>query len=196
MKLKLLKLGWKFSIFIQYYRWWSKLYRFLFQRKYVDYYMQYSDIDSLIEAMSVLSYRKDKAKELWDVCSHPGWVQFCIFDIQNQSILPIKQPDGPMDCDEFAIFAANAYENKAAFTYPLSIAYIKEDGKVSGHMVCVIHDLISNKYAHISNWGYFDGFDSRNDVINNVLGTKQLIGWCAWDKETLKPMKYSNSVSK
>lgn len=201
MKLWLLKIGWKISIFSRWYKYWSKFYRWLYQK---DLVLKQHDIRSfkrtsieeVMEVINSIEYKADGPKELWDVCARPMWLE-CVYR-QKDLGLPIEK--GPMDCDEFAVWAANVYDNGLPrdrnFNRLLSVAYLKDGKKVGGHMVCVIYYPETNTFAHVGNWGYRDGFESLLDVINDILKefNSTLIGWCLWDQHTLSPLKYSTKL--
>lgn len=183
--MKLLKLGYKIAMYSRYYSLWSKLYRFLFQRKYKKVKLkQYNTLESIEKLFSKLSWKKDGIKELWDSIGTPEWVQYCLDEIEKTG----KQPQGSLDCDDFSCYAANAYILRCnEIAYLMSIAYKKlPTKKISGHMICVIKRK-NGTYAHISNWGLFYGFKSLEDVVDDIIkNDKQLIGYSLIEPKRLK----------
>lgn len=190
MKLKLIKFFLKFAIKIKYYKRWSKLYNFLFMRKYKNIKIEKkSSLKEIESDLFKLSYRKDGWKELWDVCASPQYVQHCLNEVKAGR----KQPSGPLDCDEFSRYCRNIVPNKY-LPHLLSVIYQRLDKSIGGHMVCVVSDLDdTNKLEmfHISNWGLYGPYSSTKDVIQSILKDNTLIGACIYSKE-LDPLVWEN----
>lgn len=87
------------------YMWWSRLYRIIWEFKYRDVPVKaYRTIEELAGVMENCLYVSDGPKQLGDAISYPGTVQHLI-DINA----------GIGDCDEFAIYIANALEKSSTY---------------------------------------------------------------------------------
>jgi hypothetical protein len=172
---------------------WSKVYRFLFQRKYKNIVLQtglsYSEAN---EKVNTLNWRPDKARELWDSCSSPQWVQYCI----DTKVLTGVQPEGPLDCDDFAVWLANVvdpiYEPRI-----LSFSWANKRYKLKGHAVCVCR-LKNGKLIHIGNWGISKIFNNLTDLCEDMLtksDNKYPIGWALFNKRLCK-LSYGRNLPK
>lgn len=190
--MKLLKLGYKLIMHSRYYFVWSKLYRFLFQRKYKHVKLKhYSILENIDKLFLKLQWRKDGFKELWDSIGSANWVQYCLDEIEGGH----PQPKGALDCDDFSNYAANVYmPHWGEEVYLCSIGYKKSDKKISGHMICVVKRE-NGTYSHLSNWGLFNGFEDIQSVIKDILkNDKQLIGYSLIDPKRLKLLSCKTSL--
>lgn len=182
----------------RYYKFWSKIYRFFRQRKYksvpLERIKSYQYLDSRFDQ---LTYSADSWKELWDVCSSPNWVQYCLNEIDSEN----PQPKGPMDCDEFAIWAANVLQGKkkncTISTQLLSVAYKTKTGKISGHMVCLVEcfypDTGDILYDHVGNWGVYEDYEDIESIVSEICSEHTLIGYSLMDPQTLALKKVRTS---
>ena len=144
-------------------RYWSRLYRLIWDRKYVGTPLAtYRTIPEIVSAISPLVWVADGWRELWDATASPQRVQWLI----NHGNVKIG------DCDEFAIYLVNvicrsldlgllqtwpAYD---AFLAPvdarfLTVTWICPGGKTNGHNVCLI-EWIDNDHGYDSFYSYMD----------------------------------------
>ena len=144
-------------------RLWSKFYQFLFLRKYSSVKLSaYLHPPAAQSSMNMLQWKPDGWKELKDVIVSAEYVQAQVNRTQNHQ----PQLPGPLDCDDFAIWASKVvmpYYNP----HVLLVSYIDQDGSLGGHAVCLCHD--SNKFFHIGNWGHSIRFYRERDVINDIF---------------------------
>jgi hypothetical protein len=195
--MKLLKFGYKILMHSRYYKIWSKLYRFLFERKYKNYGVKYKqNINDLEKEIMKIKWTADGPKQLWDTVSFPGKGQYFLDEINAGQI----QPKGSFDCDDFASYTYAAHDVSLFLSskYLLSIGYKKSNGKISGHMVYVFRDLVTNEYMHLSNWGLFRGFSSIEEIVLNILSEdKTLIGYSLFANPwTLKLLLCKTEIKK
>lgn len=174
-----------YRIALWWWKWWSYTYRFFFNFKYRNIRVKNNRFATDVnEDLKKLVYTLDGPKQLWDACSSPKWVQHCL-DVYY----PGKpQPKGPMDCDEFSVYAANAMATDYN-PHMMTIAYIKPGGKLSGHAICV---YMEGKYLdgaaklyHTSNWGRRGPFVDLGEVVKSVtfeMGS-ELVAWSLLDKK-------------
>jgi hypothetical protein len=171
-------------------RLWSKFYQFLFLRKYSSTKLfAHLHPHEAQSNMNMLQWKPDGWKELKDVIVSAEYVQVQVNRTQtHQSQLP-----GPLDCDDFAIWASKvvmSYYNPRI----LLVSYIKSDDSLGGHAVCLCRD--DNKFFHIGNWGHSIRFYREYDVINDIFkrsNAKKFIGWAILDKN-LKLKKWSRKL--
>lgn len=165
---------------------WAKVYQWLHQRRYLDTSLpkNLTPIEAQIK-MDKLRWRPDKAKEAWDAVGSAGWVQHCLNKIESGK----PQPDGALDCDDFAAWAIKTIGSKY---YPKFFGqgwHAKnrngtDSFKIQGHAVCVIQDE-KGKFFHCGNWGingpYDNLTDASLDIIRRVDGGSAF-AWCLYDK--------------
>ena len=161
------------------WKWWSKLYRLLFNRKYrkikLDENLTYVEASKILEK---LKWTPDKKMQLWDVVSSPEWVQYCLSEVENTKI----QPAGPLDCDEYACWATNCIDPK--FDPRIFCFAWQEDGKLSGHAMCWIQSEDGRHY-HIGNWGLYGPYNSIRPACEAIISHYDQcrpIGWALLDK--------------
>ncbi len=180
MKIKIAKVIYKLAIFSRWYKYWSKLYRFLFQRKHDNIILPlYRDINKLDEQLSRLEYEKDGFKELWDSCGTPQNVQF---KLDNPHLAK-----GALDCDDFAVYAANTYAPKETeFVFLYSVAYTDNNSKFgfSGHMICCVYDVVANTYTGLGNWNMFT-VNSYKELVDYIRDDDDFIGATVFNPKTL-----------
>ena len=153
------------------YRWWSRLYRFIWERKYSNYPLRsYRTFDELAAVIRSCTWVKDGAKQLWDAFSYPGRVQ-CIIDTNAIGGRYIG------DCDEFAVYLANVLEQSATFggfengrftlapwyglmmdsSKILTVEWVDKNGKYGGHNVCLIEWFDTRETSHMDGtFSYMD----------------------------------------
>jgi hypothetical protein len=177
---------------------WAKVYRWLRQRKFKT--VKVPQNLSLIEAqkqMNKLKWRKDTWREAWDSVGAPQWVQHCL----NQLEMGNGQPDGALDCDDFAAWGCRVIAPEfAPYFFGQGWAPI-EDGhigfKTTGHAVCVVQDTETNKLWHCGNWGLVGPFDTLRDVGINISGHHvnrgKPITWCLY-KDDMRLVAMGNGL--
>lgn len=192
------------------YRWWSRLYRLIWEHKYSTVALQsYRNFTDLVAIMRTCVWTADGWKQIWDAFSYPGKVQFII------------NTDGPKpkigDCDEFAIYLANVLEQSSTLgghengrfvldTYEgmmverarvLTVSWVKQDGKYGGHNVCLIdffdlkskhHPLTGPDYYAFMDYDYPNVMqvDLRGvieQVMNKYAPGGTCIAWAIHDKD-------------
>ena len=135
--------------------------------------------------MNQLTWTKDGPRALWDAIGSPHWVQFCL----NQVMAGKEQPEGYLDCDEFAAWAACAVDPKYE-PLGLNVYYHRGgDQGMGGHNVCLVKE--GNHYYHIGNWGKSLPYISLAGVVNSVYGQVAaeggyLVGWALFEPRTLR----------
>ena len=165
------------------WRTWSRVYRFLFNRKYknvvVPRNLSYIRAD---EEMRKLKWSADKLLQLWDVVGGPRWVQHCMNRINEGH----PQPIGALDCDEYACWAAHAIHPKYMPLLFCFCWYDTRDDKIHGHAMCWVKNK-DGKYFHLGNWGMRGPYTNLNDACLEIMnycgaGSKP-IGWALLDKD-------------
>lgn len=154
---------------------WSAIYRFFYHRKYRKVPLS-QDLSAMAasQLMRRLKWTKDGAKELGDAVSSPHWVQHVV----NQVAIQRPQPKGPLDCDDFAIWAAHVMReeyNAKIFTF----AWLGEDDKIHGHAVCLCNYGKASMF-HVGNWGQIMGLRTLEDVCTDMLRRahgKEALAW-------------------
>ena len=86
---------------------WSKAYRVLYHFKYSKATMSKDLSLTEVEAsLKKLRWNPDTWKELWDACGSPQRVQHKLNELANGK----SWPSTALDCDDFAVWAANALD--------------------------------------------------------------------------------------
>jgi hypothetical protein len=183
------------------WKWWSKLYRWLHHRKF--YYIPLEENlkpAQVQNKLHLVKWTKDGPKELWDSCGSPHWVQNVIDEVHAGQ----PQPKGALDCDDFAMWAVHSVGKKYnprifSFTWIGTTLdpYGGEKKKIQGHAMCLIteknriRDPKARLY-HIGNWGKsqyrFSLKGLSTDILKNT-GSTQAVGWALLDKD-LNVLKY------
>jgi len=181
LKIKLTTFFYPFAF--GWWRTWSRVYRFLFNRKYknvvVPRNLSYIRAD---EEMRKLKWSADKLLQLWDVVGSPRWVQHCMNRINEGH----PQPMGALDCDEYSCWAAHAIHPKYMPLLFCFCWYDTRDKKIHGHTMCWIKNK-DGKYFHLGNWGMRGPYTNLNDACLEIMnycgaGSKP-IGWALLDKD-------------
>jgi hypothetical protein len=189
---------------------WSRIYRFLFERKRIKKYRipGYTSLpDGVERTVDRMRWRKDTWVMLFDAVSHPHATL-------GRHLEGLKAGD----CDDISLFAAWAIRDmmRRGFLAPfrfvglLSVPWLDGKGKCGGHNVCVVSyvDPQTNevRWAHVSNWrsGQVQTHDRRNelfadvrDVVRDVLSGPSRdrnctsLGWARADCD-LKLVEYHN----
>jgi hypothetical protein len=193
------------------YSFWSKIYRELYHAKYSDpdsgFYSPLQQELDTVQAqnlMNLVKWTPDGVRELWDAVGSPHWFQHILNMLHEGG----KQPSGSVDCDEFAIWAANSV-SRTVTPHMLSVCWISENPtkkglrfKASGHNVCVCRGVRDGKffYYHIGNWGRSRNFGDVEGVINDVVirankDKNHLIGWALWKPDLTLVVTHKSSKS-
>lgn len=210
MKKFFLKIGAFLALKCRIYYVWSKVYRWLWERKYRGQEIPRYDTCARIEEVTgKMKWRKDTWLMLWDAISLPEATYYRHLH------------DGGSDCDDIALFAINRlyefargndtflfYKENACYLTNLrsfgllSVPWIR-DGKAGGHNVGVFKYSDKDEgwlWAHVSNWyrGQIRyGFKSLPAVVDDVLSGEyesfdikaESVGWAHADL-CLRLMEY------
>jgi len=179
---------------------WSKVYRWLYHGQYADSESaKWSPLRtglSPIQAqnlMNLVRWAPDGKREFWDAIGSPHWFQYALNKVQAGE----KQPRGAMDCDEFAIWAANVVDEEFApriasvvWVNRFQTAGGKTRYRIKGHNVCIVQDRRAGSilYFHIGNWGRSRNFISLEALFADVAkrggaGENFLASWAVWTPE-------------
>lgn len=192
------RLGSFLFIWLRIYSTWSKVYQWLFQRKYRSPLLVlpgFAEITKQLHGGSF--YRADGIKELGDAISHPEYSQWVL----DHGYAPMG-----FDCDDHAIYIVAAANKSMALdrwadssvrsVKFMTVTWIDDKGKLSGHNVALI------EYRHSDWWSTFTYMDydhpqARRILIEDVLedirakyggiGAESL-GWALHD-ENLKVLE-------
>lgn len=186
------KIGW--------YRFWSRLYQRVWHKRYMKGGTKESLVDTGLtpvaaqNLMNLISWRADKFRELFDAFGAPEWFQYNLNIIKAGG----KQKPGAMDCDEYAIWAANSVD-KEYKPEILSVSWVQvgvnSKGryfvKLTGHNVCAVSQYENGiqKFFHIGNWRRSSNFVTRDKLVKDVWSrgsrnTKysRCLGYAFYDK--------------
>ena len=169
---------------------WSGLYRRLYNKKHEKISLEHGlGPRSLQYRFSKLQWKPDGPRQLWDACSSPQYVQ----SIVNRVELGYRQLEGPLDCDEYAVWAANVigaeYRPRV-----LSVMWQDLSGNIHGHSVCLCTDNYNpHRYCHIGNWGFYNYKFGYQQHIRDMIRSGNLIGWALFSKD-LKILKIGDEI--
>lgn len=177
IKIILGRIGMFLHMQIRWYSFWSKLYRFIYERDYENVPLtRYSSMRELVSAVRQMQWTADTWKELYDAISSPQKVEYIL---QHG-----RQYDGKKlvgDCDEFAIYEANVIAASIkdwkwidGWDNPrlMSICWVSEtDARnvgFGGHNVCLLRKVGG---FDDGKWCYMDyGYPSKpRDTIREVV---------------------------
>lgn len=182
------------------YFFWSKIYRFLFERKYNDIVLpKLHSIDTLSLLLGNMVWTKDKWWMLGDAISTAKAVYWRHL-----------KGDPVGDCDDFAMFAMDRIKdmiNRDIDTpifnsHFLTCTWMDKNNKVKGHNVCVFYYknklMISPRCGYIGNWfqgNPHDNFKGVKEIVQDILMRKKgrLLGWSITDKN-LKLIRYESKI--
>ena len=149
MKLFLCKIGFHIVISSGLYYLWSRLFRFLFERKYKNTELtKFNYLQELEKALSEMIWTQDLIGGIVDVISSPQKVEY-IWKNKDKKV---------GDCDDFAIYASNRLEEMkfrkvSKFKpYLMTINWLDKDNKFHGHNICLFFNPATKKWGHIGNW--------------------------------------------
>jgi hypothetical protein len=132
----------------------SKVYRFLFERKYTKMPISLPwSPERVLQFFQGCTWKSDAAGGLIDVISKP------------EKFYETKTGD----CDEYAIFACETLDR---INCMLSVVWFdpKAKGmkKFQGHNVCMYMD-VDGLWHHIGNWGVSKGYEEHMDLIKDIV---------------------------
>jgi len=153
---------------------WSRLYRFLYHRKYKNFVAPkgYLTIDEANREMAKLTWTKDGTKELWDSMGSDGWVQYVLNCIDAGE----GQPVGALDCDDFSYWASRVLQDR--YNAVIFVFSWISDKKLLGHAMCWCE--LDGSYVHIGNWGQSSPYNSLKPACVDILdmySESSPIGW-------------------
>jgi hypothetical protein len=167
-----LRIGYFFSFGLRLYLVWSHIFRWLWHWRYrwvaLDGYLS---PELARDKMRLLRWTKDGPRALWDALGSPQWVQYCINEREEGKV----QPEGYLDCDEFAVWAASVLDRNLA-PCVMNVRWVG-----GGHHVCFF--IRGGKCFHISNWGLSPAFDHVDEVVSDVLKGRELVGWSTFSPD-------------
>ena len=171
---------------------WSCIYQLIYHREYKHIELYNLSPDQAWHKVKVLTWREDGWRELRDVVGSPMYVQYCINEVSSGN----EQPAGSLDCDDFAIWCANSINNDFE-PYYFTTSWLKVDGSVSGHAVCLFYRGSNPKSLyHIGNWGMRGPFSSLQDIskkMATLAGGVEIIGWSVYTR-SLKLIDFGNGM--
>lgn len=174
------KIGLTISLSWGLYFWWSKIFRFLWQRKYRGHVKPRHTVVELREVLRNRKWKKDTWRELGDAISYPLYFENVgsLGELGN-------------DCDDHSIWCLDAARegitNGELKWFPEGLMSVvwKDGWKLSGHNVAIFRAYDGNtvKIAHMSNWAngrlyIMEGsiYESAALDVANAMG-KPLVAW-------------------
>ena len=148
---------------------WSRCYRWLRERGYAGHVRYRGSVDECIKAMLGFQWRADGPRQLWDAIGYPRHLEEV----------------GEGDCDEFAVWWLDAGRNglvddKGRKWLPVGLLTcfgarhnvalfaLLNAGLGPDFFKVGNSDRYTQEIAHASNWGWFDGFGSLDDLARGV----------------------------
>jgi hypothetical protein len=172
------------------YFFWSKLYRFIWERK--NKKTELPQVTSLREVTVILDTSKwtaDGPKELWDSIAS---AEASYFRLLTEGSLG--------DCDQSALVACKLIETlNIGDAYMMSVIWEKE-GKLNGHNICLVkmkNPAVTTKpFFFMGNW--FDGkivgyYNNPREVAREVCkltGDAILVSWFTYDSNLKNVLNY------
>ena len=160
---------------------WSKIYRFLYHRKYATTQLDQALTLGETEAkLNKLSWAADSWKELWDACGSPNRIQHELNAMASGKPWSSMQ----MDCDDFSIWAANVIK-KTFYPRIFTFSWIAEDGSLRGHAMCLLRQK-DGRIFHIGNWKTSQPYNNLKEACEHILlrrDAKEAICWGLFDKD-------------
>ena len=163
-----------------YWAYWSRLYRFLFHWKYEKIPLAENlSVVQVDQKLSRLIWIPDGPRELWDACGSPHRIQHVLNAIDAGN----PQPNEPLDCDDFSIWACNAIDRKY---YPriFSFAWVTQDGEIKGHAMCLCRQK-NGKLFHLGNWGLKGPYKNLREACQDILklrDAREGVCWALYDR--------------
>jgi len=146
------------------------------------------------DKMDKITWKKDTWREAWDSVGAPQWVQHCLNEIEEGK----TQPEGALDCDDFACWAAKVIDAEyEPYFFGQGWAPIV-DGvvgfKTTGHAICVVKSPVEGELWHCGNWGLIGPFSTLRDVSVQLFGNQGVpIAWCLYTAD-MKLIKKGNNI--
>jgi hypothetical protein len=161
---------------------WSKVYRRIYHDKYSTVPLATNlSLTQVQHNLSRLNWLPDGLKELWDACGSPRRVQYMLNRLNDGK----PQPLGPMDCDDFSIWAAHVID-KNFYPRIFCFAYVDpRDCSIRAHAMCLLRQP-DGRIFHLSNWGTSGAFLNLREVCLDVLektNSPESVGWCILQKD-------------
>lgn len=187
VKVFLWRLGFMLASWTRYYKNWSHLYQWLYERQYgIVPVSTYPTLEALQKVIATCTWTNDGAKELGDAFSSAGYIQHVIDGGGKRAI---------GDCDEFAMYNATAIRDSidagvwkdrlVKDTLVMTLCWLdKITGKHEGHNVCLI-EWADGKYSYIDYFAPSNEASNMHDValqVVNDYGGNQLVGWAIQDR--------------
>lgn len=160
---------------------WSKVYRLIYHSKYRKVVLEKNmSLGEVEDGLKRLRWSPDSWKELWDACGSPKRVQHELDEMASGKPWPHIQ----MDCDDFAIWAANVI--KSTF-YPrvFTFSWIAKDGSMKGHAMCLLRQK-DGRIFHVGNWKTSSPYNNLREACEHILlqrSAKEAICWGIFDKD-------------
>ena len=183
MRKFVLRVGCFFAFYVGFYYLWSRVYRFLFERRYRNRLVGDGiyNLQDLEIRMSRFCWLTDRMMQLWDAIGEPGRVE-AGFDNPE-----IRKKFGN-DCDEAAAYCARVLSKKR-FNYEC-VGIMSVVGMDGGHNVCIFNDVSKaidrQNWYYIGNWygGESRGPFHKEESIAFDIGRKLggLVGWSIADE--------------
>jgi len=200
MKTIITKLGYGFAL--RYWVLWSGVYRSIYHGKYRGVVLDKDlPLTAVQAALEMLEWKPDRLKELFDVCGTPNYVQH-IVNISRDNVyrqgprIKIRsgQPDLPLDCDDFSVWAANVIERDF---YPrlFIFSWMSERGELVSHVMCLCRQE-DGRLFHIGNWGTSAPVQDLRELCLSIMKktrAREAIGWAILDKN-LKLLKVGKEL--
>ena len=200
MKTIVAKLGYGFAL--RHWVLWSRVYRLVYHTKYRGVVLDKDlPLTNVQGAMEMLEWKPDGLRELFDVCGTPNYVQH-IVNISRDNVyrqgprirIRSGQPDLPLDCDEFAVWAANVIERDF---YPrlFIFSWMSERGELVSHVMCLCRQE-DGRLFHIGNWGTSAPVQDLRELCLSIMKktrATEAIGWAILDKN-LKLLKVGKEL--
>jgi hypothetical protein len=168
-----------YPVAIHYWSVWSKVYRFIHQRKYnlvpLKTHLTPSEAN---ETVNVLRWSGDGPWALWDACGTPQWVQHAINEVSKGS----RQPKGYLDCDDFSIWCAHVID-KRYYPVVFTFSWLDRSGKLRGHAMCLTRQK-DGRVCHVGNWGIYGPYAGLRDACDEIMklvGAEAAVGWALLD---------------
>jgi hypothetical protein len=184
------RLGFNIYIRSRYYRNWSKLYQWLYERKYANTPIAtYATLAALHDVINTCTWVQDGLKELGDAFSTAGYIQNVINQGGARKI---------GDCDEFAMYNSTAiadsikagvWKDRAIKDTQIMTLCWKDakTGGWNGHNVCVIL-WADGKFSYVDYNSPSNEAASIHDVALQVVSDYGgdmaigLLGWAVYDR--------------
>jgi len=180
-----------FPVSLYWWPLWSSIYRWLYHRKYKDVILDICLTPKIAsDKMEKLTWTRDDARALWDAVGSPRWTQHCL----NRLCEDYLQPAGPLDCDDYAVWAANCIHPKyepRIFTF----CWAGTDGQIKAHAMCWVR-FKDGRFFHVGNWGIQGPYSNLRQACSVILalkGSRTPIGWALYDKN-LKLAKWGRDL--